>query len=312
MKHDASFQSELKTIEKKRLASRDRAFQYGLFCFALSLVSALWVSMAGGDWFMTSFVLLLGLALWLVIKYYMDDAVSQEYKSIVIPRILKGVDENLEYDLESGITREEFAASGLFPSPDRYESKDLVTGVLQKTAIRFSLVDADQQHTTFTTDSKGQTKSQTHYTKIFQGLFMIIDFHKNFSGSTLVQPAGIEFWSRLDGTRVELEDPDFHRIFSVSSTDQVEARYILSPSTMERLKRLWENFGSLSASFSEGNLFLAIDFPLDAFDPSVNQSLLENDQIKEISANFTQILAIVDDLDLNKRIWSKGAPPVIN
>ena len=34
---------------------------------------------------------------------------------------------------------------------------------------------------------------------------------------------------------IELEDPEFMEHFRVYSTDQVEARYILSPSMMERL-----------------------------------------------------------------------------
>ena len=37
---------------------------------------------------------------------------------------------------------------------------------------------------------------------------------------------------------MKLENPDFEKTFDVYSTDQIEARYLLSPSMMERLLAL--------------------------------------------------------------------------
>jgi hypothetical protein len=110
---------------------------------------------------------------------------------------------------------------------------------------------------------------------------------------------------------VALEDPDFNRLFTVNSTDQVEARYIMTPSLMERLKALRAKVGAFRVSFYRGRLFAAIDMPYDVFEPSMAKSLADSGQVERILANLTTITGIVEDLGLNVRIWTKAGsrPP---
>ena len=65
-----------------------------------------------------------------------------------------------------------------------------------------------------------------------KGFFFIADFQKDFQGHTTILRNSL-FKLSSSGSRVKLENPDFEKTFDVYSTDQIEARYLLSPSRSE-------------------------------------------------------------------------------
>src|SRR5690606_28612315 len=153
---------------------------------------------------------------------------------------------------------------------DRYSYEDSFSGVVGATSFRFSEVHAEYKTTT--TDSKGNTRTQWH--TICRGIFFVADLNKHFQGQTFVLPDTAEpalggcsrglqsLSSAIDsrpGELVQMEDPTFERLFAVYSTDQVEARYILSPSLMERLVALRNDVGDkMAVSFVDSCIFIAI------------------------------------------------------
>jgi Protein of unknown function (DUF3137) len=83
----------------------------------------------------------------------------------------------------------------------------------------------------------------------------------------------------------------------------VEARYLLSTSMMERILRLSQR-GAVSLAFVEGHLYVALSSHKNLFE--LGNNLLEpmdGRGLAEQLANLHQVLAIVDELDLNTRIW---------
>ncbi len=100
----------------------------------------------------------------------------------------------------------------------------------------------------------------------FRGMFCWLTFKKKLQGHTLVLPNNsltqINRMSPLqfkEEQKIQLEDPRFNREFLVYSTDQVEARYVLSVALMERIVRLKEKFNqSILLSFQNQQLFLAV------------------------------------------------------
>jgi hypothetical protein len=106
---------------------------------------------------------------------------------------------------------------------------------------------------------------------------------------------------------VKLEDPEFEKMFAVSSTDQIEARYILSPSMMRRLLDLRARHGNeLHISFIGNHIYLALPQNSDLFEPPSLRTPLTVDAVRRIIADLQSVLCIVEELDLNTRIWSKG------
>ena len=248
----------------------------------------------------------------------------QAFKTRVMARLVEAVSPELRYHPNACITRAEYDMSLLFhnsPDPDRYRGEDLIEGRLDKTDIRLS--ELHTEYRTVTYDSKG--RRQEHWYTIFRGLFIIADFHKDFQGVTLVFPDTEEqllgkFGQWLQGLSakigmqpgelVKLEDPEFERMFKVYSTDQIEARYILTPSLMARIVDFAKKTrASIRLSFVNSKLFLAIPTWHNYFEPpslfAPAYALAQSETLQKYLTELAFALSVVEELNLNTRIWGK-------
>jgi hypothetical protein len=233
----------------------------------------------------------------------------RQFKETAIPAIARFVDPGLAFVAARGIDQRTFEASGIFSQePDRYRSEDLVFGTVGRTTLEFSEVLAEKKHK----DSKGRTSWST----IFRGVFLVADFNKHFHGETVVRPDFAErllgrFGQALQGlgnsTLVKLEDPEFERAFVVHSSDQVEARYILSPALMQRILAFSAKVKTRPAlSFCQSRLFLALSESRNLFEPPLFGSLLALGLFTTYLRDLELAVGVVEDLNLNTRIWSKS------
>lgn len=237
-----------------------------------------------------------------------------KFKQQIIGPLVKTVDAGLNYNPKGHISLQEFQQSRIFLNQvDRFAGEDLVSGTLGQTSIRFSEIHAEYK--TESRDSDGN--SQTNWHTIFKGVFLIADFNKHFRNLTLVLPDTAEKlfgWvgeklQAMNVTRpelVKLEDPEFENHFVVYSENRVEARYILSPSLMRRLvdyrKKTRKN---LSISFVNDHIMMAIPYSHNLFEPNILKSNLAFETIKKFLEDIHLFAGVVEDLNLNTRIWSK-------
>ncbi len=243
---------------------------------------------------------------------------NSEYKRKIVKKMLAFVSPDLDYHPETGISEREYMQSGLYTKdPDRYKSEDRAVGMLGRTKLEFSEIHSEYK--TESTDSKGH-KSETWHT-IFRGVFVIADFNKDFSSKTLVLPdlcekyfgfigKAVQSWKPGPEELVKLEDPDFEKQFVVYSRDQIEARYLLSPSLMRKILGLREqllplNKGRLSISFVSSKMFIAIPVETNLFEASVWTPLWDKKTLSLYFSFLNFCVGIVEELDLNTRIWSK-------
>lgn len=238
---------------------------------------------------------------------------AAEFKNCVIRELVALIDPHLDYFPHRHIDENEYRAADIFRNRiDRFQGDDLVEGTFGATRFRFSELIHQEKHET--TDSKG--RKQTRWVTIFQGLFFIADFNKHFLGKTYVVPdargsfLGIgklfEKWSFGRGSIVELENPEFERLFTVYGTDQVEARYILSPSLMERLVNFRNKAGiPVHISFIHSKLFVALSVNQNLFEPKIFSSGVQSGYLRDYFRYLSLVTGIVDDLNLNLRIWGK-------
>jgi hypothetical protein len=108
------------------------------------------------------------------------------------------------------------------------------------------------------------------------------------------------------GQLVRLEDPEFEKLFAVYSTDQIEARYLLSPSLMQRLvdftkKARRETFVSLI----NDKIYIAIKYDEDLFEPKLFKTMVDFTPVREYFETLQLMMGIVEELNLNRRIWTK-------
>lgn len=242
-------------------------------------------------------------------------AMKIRFKGEVIAKMVKFVDESLYYSADSRITQSEYFQSKLFLTDvDRYSGDDLVSGTIGKTSIRFSEVHSEYK--TESTDSKGRKRTSWH--TIFRGIFFIGDFNKHFKGETIVLPDTAEnlfgslgsIFQKMNISRdqlVKLEDPEFEKAFCVYSNDQVEARYILSPKLMQRIVELRKKSGrKIHLSFVRSKVFIAISIGKNLFEPPFFGTMLNFKLIEEFFRYLYLSVSIVEELDLNTRIWTKA------
>ena len=236
------------------------------------------------------------------------------YKSDIISAIVRFIDENLLYEAEKHVPQREFTASGLFyPAPDRYSGDDCVSGKIDKTQIAFSEIHA--KYKTVTSDDEGGKSEK--WVPLFDGMFFKADFNKHFKGAYFVLPdraeklfgrAGKLFHSAKNrfGELIRLEDPEFEKQFVVYGTDQVEARYILSASLMKRILDFKQRTGKkMKISFVKSSLYIAIPYRKALFEPRYYSSVLSEDKTTAYFLDLEMAIAIVTELNLNTRIWSK-------
>ncbi|MEZ5013933.1 MAG: DUF3137 domain-containing protein [Chitinophagales bacterium] len=233
-----------------------------------------------------------------------------EYKKVVISRLVKFMDPNLNYSANMYIPEAIYNSSKIFlQSPDIYKGEDLVEGTLDKTQLQFCELHTQDRRT----DGKGRT----YYVTIFKGLFFRADFNKEFHGQTYVLS---DFGERFMGffgkmmqnmnmsrpDVVRLENPEFEKYFAVYSNDQVEARYILSTTFMERLVEFRKKTNAaVQLSFVNTQMNLALPMKQNLFEPSLRRTVMNYKDVVEYFEQLKFCTAIVDDLNLNTRIWTK-------
>lgn len=237
------------------------------------------------------------------------------FKQNVVALILKEIDQSLELDYTRGLSENDFIYSQLFSKePDRYRSEDQVSGIAGKTKFSFSELHAEYKTVTQTKNGR-----QEHWHTILKGIVFYADFNKHFNGVTVVRPKDmgtalgawisktIPLFSASSKELVQLENPDFVKEFVTYSTDQVEARYILTPALMERLCELNRRCSdAISLSFIGSHVFIAFPLSKDYFEPPVHKSLLTSDYLNEDISVIRFMYGIINDLDLNTRIWTKS------
>lgn len=193
---------------------------------------------------------------------------------------------------------------------DRYSPEDLFHGKVGETEVYFSEVKAERRDST--TDSNG--RSRTKWVTLFDGVFFMADFHKDFTTWATVTPDFAEKtfgWlgeklQNMGGNVVRLENPEFEKAFVVRGGDQVQVRYILTPDMQSRLLDLRATLNRrMMLAFKDSRVIMLFNVKENWFEPNVSESAHNAWQIKKFVHEMQTCCSIVEDLNLNTRIWTK-------
>jgi len=306
--------SIVKELDQKRQKVKQKIIGWTIV-LALAVVVLVWgiVSVSDeSDPFGTVITLaVLGLGGFGIIYKILTKDYSTEFKLRVIEPLIKFIDHNLTYLPSSTIPQYIFERSKIVTQKiDRYSGDDLVKGVIDDVKIEFCDLHVEKEYE----DSKGNSQYQT----LFQGIFVRAEFPKHFYARTIVLPDNAEkiFGSYIgkilqsynfgEEKLVKLDNPEFEKHFVVYSSDQIEARYILSHSMMQRILTFRKKVGhDLSFSFVGGEMFVGVHYNKDSLEASIFGSLLEYKIAKEFVESLYYSLGIVQELQLNQKLWSK-------
>ena len=99
--------------------------------------------------------------------------------------------------------------------------------------------------------------------------------------------------------KVYLEDVVFAKNWKVKATDQVEARYVLTPALMERMLKIKIMFygNSIHFAFFNNKVLIAVGTNKDMFETtSLFASAFEYRRVREVIVQFYNIFAVIDEM----------------
>jgi hypothetical protein len=223
---------------------------------------------------------------------------SAEFKTKVMTRVAARFFPELKYRPSDHIERTLYHESQLFRQElDTYTGNDYFTGRLGEVDFQFSELLC--QYTT------GSGKNRRTVTA-FRGFFFVGDFHRDIYFRTLIQPDLAESLLGVLGRGlqrigkgerlVDLENPEFEKLFVVTSDDQVEARYILTPLFMEKLCDFQARVGqNIHLCFVNGRMMLAIETDHDYFEPGLFGEILSRKDLMKFIDMLNLLISVADE-----------------
>ena len=104
--------------------------------------------------------------------------------------------------------------------------------------------------------------------------------------------------------KVDLEDTKFAKLYNVETTDQVEARYILTTAFMDRINNLRRIFNSkdIRIFFENNKMTIAIRTTKDLFEiGDINCSIHDFKQVNQFYEEITTIISFIEYFKLTNR-----------
>ena len=236
---------------------------------------------------------------------------NTKFKQAIITKLVKFMDEGITYrPFQNVVSGEEFLGGELFEHtiyyPLGYKGEDFFEGKIGETKIKFYEING--RNVEFT---KPNTYDGTVEKISFLGFFMVADFNKSFNGRVLVLPEThikTPEWIRSSGREaIRMDDPEFESLFSVYGNDPVLAHYVLSTSLMSRITRFSRKLNKkIRLSFLNNKLYIAIPHTVNQFEIDLNKSVYDFERIREFYDDIKIAWDIVEELNLNTRIWSNS------
>lgn len=239
---------------------------------------------------------------WLFMKpFWIAKDFENEIKKQIMPSVFKNV-KDFKWQEKSDISTNLLRRFELFDKIQVREDDDCFKGEYKD--VEFDICESSLKES-------GRTPAY------FKGVLVCLNLKdSSYKGFTLIKQGRINQWKRnlykpisdlnkKDIQQVHLEDVDFEKRFNAYSTDQVEARYLLTTAFMERFKNLAFVFNAdkIEASFSGNYVLIAIYTRKDLFKlGNITKPVYNFNQFKTMIDEFVSILELIDELKLNQNI----------
>ena len=183
-----------------------------------------------------------------------------------------------------------FKSLGLVASQfDRETYEDRMSGTAHGAAFEFY-----EAHL----EDRQKTKNGERWVTLFRGQLLALSFDRKFHGQTVVLRDKGLFNAKKKGAmkRVGLVDPVFEKIFEAYGTDQVEARYLLTPTFMQRLVDLENSVNGkrIRFAFTGGQLLIAVETENRYEAGSMFKPLIETSRTQKILDEIGAIYDVID------------------
>jgi hypothetical protein len=268
--------------------------------------------------------LFLGMVYWWVTGPQREYA--KAYKLRILPRIAS-LFGPFTYQHDGKLDMAKLAPSRILPHYQRVKSEDYFKGQYKGVDIEFS-----EMTLTYTS---GSGKSRRTVVS-FKGLVILLEMErKKFLGHTIVEKNKGTLLKWVQKLNLKLEparmaDPEFEKLFDAYTNDQVEARYLLDPVIIERVKQVYDEYvlddnrerlprekswveylrlgsedkgtPSLKLAFYDGLVLLLIGSKHNHFEPAhLGVPATDPQSLLHMKQEIGSILSLIDQLELYER-----------
>ena len=144
--------------------------------------------------------------------------------------------------------------------------------------------------------------------KSFKAIIVEFDIPKHFSGNTCVFEKSLNSKKLInkkisDMEEVNLEDVKFNMLYDIYSTDQIEARYLLTTAFIDRFLMIKTVFKAkyIRAEFSNDKLTLLIGTDKDLFSMGKLSEKIAFNTFVQLFEELYSVLELIDTLKLNQK-----------
>ena len=139
--------------------------------------------------------------------------------------------------------------------------------------------------------------------KVFSGIFIRVPSMKKYKGRTIIK-AEKAHHGYSEEKKVNLEDPEFEKLYDTYSTDQIEARYLLTTAFMDRMVSLSQKgIGNrILVSFEKDYINIAVSLNKDWLEIPLCKPATDIENYKTLIRDLHSVLQIIDTLKLEQNI----------
>ena len=216
--------------------------------------------------------------------------IKEQLSRSVVPQVLSEVFDQVEYDAYRHISPEVIYASGAFPFGfDKASGGDYIKASYRGVGLELCDLMLEEEVRTTSTDSDGNSTSDTSNRIVFVGQWLILDFHKELSADL-----GVYEGLRKRYDQIETENAEFNKRYGISCDSVHDAFYILTPNMMEHIMAMDRRAGGkvYLRFLREGKIHVAVNSRRDHFEVGS----LEYVKVSELLRRFRDEVWYVTDL----------------
>lgn len=213
---------------------------------------------------------------------------ENEIKQKIMPYVCKCLGD-LKWKYAQCSFEQLLCKSGIIDRYNRVSYDDSFTGIYKD--INYEICETSFYYKT------GTGKNSSTRT-VFKGVMIKLDMNKSFTGNTVIRPDTLKHASPAANLKhTTLEDVVFEKKFDVFTDDEVEARYLITPSFMERLNNMKTAFSAdrVSCAFYDKYLLVGLHTSKDLF--SLCSLIKPVNDSKQFFTMFEEILSIIKLID---------------
>ncbi len=221
---------------------------------------------------------------------------ENEIKQKIMPYVCKCLGD-LKWKYAQCSFEQLLCKSGIIDRYNRVSYDDSFTGIYKD--INYEICETSFYYKT------GTGKNSSTRT-VFKGVMIKLDMNKSFTGNTVIRPDTLKHASPAANLKhTTLEDVVFEKKFDVFTDDEVEARYLITPSFMERLNNMKTAFSAdrVSCAFYDKYLLVGLHTSKDLFSIcSLKEPVNDGKQFFTMFEEILSIIKLIDHFKLNQKI----------